>query len=110
MMSVTSVSVYEVVRGLELKSAHAQASRFLAWADRNEVICPDAEDFLTAARVAAAASRLGRSVELADSLIAAVAGRLRLPLVTGNTADYQAIQAKGFVLDLINWREPNADL
>ena len=61
----TSVTVYEIVYGLELKSA-----------------------------------------ELPGCLIAAIAVRLEIPLVTGNTEDFKAIQKTGIDLSIQNWREP----
>jgi predicted nucleic acid-binding protein len=42
---------------------------------------------------------------LSEYLIAAVAVRLQMPLVTGNTEDFQAIQGTGANLVLENWRE-----
>jgi len=39
-------------------------------------------------------------------LIAAVAVRLGLPLVTGDTEDFLAIQKTGVALDIENWRNP----
>lgn len=104
----TSVTVYEIVRGLEEKGASAQVARALAWMERNEQAVPIAEDYLTAARVKAKARRQGRVVELPDCLIAAVAARLDRPLVTGNTADYRVIQEAGLPLELENWREAGA--
>lgn len=59
---------------------------------------------MEAAVVKAAARKQGSTVELADCLIAAVAVRLGLPLVTGNTEDFQAIQKAGSALQLENWR------
>jgi len=46
----TSVTVYEIVYGLELKSALSQLKRALAWLDQNEQITPAAADFIAAAR------------------------------------------------------------
>lgn len=104
--TITSVTVYEIVRGLEEKGAAVQVAKALDWMDRNEQVVPVAEDYLTAARIKARAKHQGRAVELPDCLIAAVASRLGYPIVTGNTADYQAIQNAGLNLELVNWRLP----
>jgi predicted nucleic acid-binding protein len=100
----TSVTVYEIVYGLELKAASAQLSKALAWLNQNEQITPVNADYLMTATIKATARRSGFSLELPDCLIAAVAVRLDLPLVTGNTEDFQAIQETGVDLITENWR------
>jgi len=59
---------------------------------------------LDAAHAKALARKRGSIMELADCLIAAAAIRLRVPLVTGNTEDFQAVQGTGVVLRIQNWR------
>ena len=102
----TSVTVHEIVYGLELKGAAAQLQKALLWLNQNEQITPTAADYLQAATIKAAARKQGSTVELPDCLIAAVAVRLGLPLVTGNTEDFQAIQRTGGALHIENWRNP----
>jgi len=102
----TSVTVYEIIRGLEEKGAPRQVEKALAWIEQNEQAVPTAEDYLTAARVKAKAKHQGKALELPDCLIAAVAARLGLPLATGNTSDYKAIQDTGLAFTLKNWRKP----
>ena len=104
----TSVTVHEIVFGLEFKGASRQLRRALAWLNQNEQIAPTAEDYLEAALIKAAARRQGAIVELPDCLIAAVAIRLGLPLVTGNTNDFQSIQKTGAKLVIDNWRVPRS--
>jgi predicted nucleic acid-binding protein len=79
-------------------------SKALAWLNQNEQITPVNADYLLAAKIKATARRNGQTLELPDYLIAAVALRLDLPLVTGNTEDFQAIQRNGFNLMIENWR------
>ena len=100
----TSVSVHEVIFGLTRKGATAQTARFHAWIARNVEHVPLPEDYRLAAEVRGAAQARGRTLEMADCLIAAVASRLGLPLVTGNLAHYQAMHGSGLALDLLNWR------
>ncbi|MBV8730031.1 MAG: PIN domain-containing protein [Acidobacteriia bacterium] len=102
----TSVTVHEVVYGLELKGAASQLQKALLWLNQNKQITPAADDYLQAATIKAAARKQGSIVELPDCLIAAVAVRLGLPLVTGNTEDFQAIQRTGIALRVENWRNP----
>ena len=101
----TSVTVYEIVFGLELKSASSQLKRAVEWPNQNEEITPTSADYLTAATIKAAGRKRGSALELSDCLIAAVAVRLDRPLVTGNTEDFQAIQEAGINLILENWRD-----
>ena len=103
--TLTSVTVYEMVFGLELKGAQSQLKRVRDWFGRNESITPSDADYVTPASVRAAARRQGHVLELPDCLIAAVASRLQVPLATGNTADFEAIRDTGLSLTLENWRE-----
>lgn len=79
-------------------------SKALAWLRQNEEITPLNADYLASARIKATAKRKGLSLELPDCLIAALAIRLGLPLVTANTEDFQAIQKTGVDLTIKNWR------
>jgi predicted nucleic acid-binding protein len=100
----TSVTVYEIVYGLELKGASSQRNKVLAWLRQNEEITPIDADYLTAATIKATARKQGAIVELPDCLIASIAVRLNRPLVTGNTDDFRAIQKTGINLAFENWR------
>ena len=100
----TSVTVYEIVYGLELKGASSQLKKALAWLKQNEEITPLATDYLAAANIKATARKQGYIVELPDCLIAAVAVRLNRPLVTDNTDDFATIQKTGINLTIENWR------
>lgn len=102
----TSITVYEIVYGLEVKEATAQLKKALAWLNQNEQILPERGDYLAAASIKATARRQGAVLELPDCLIAAVTVRLDCSLVTGNTEDFEAIQRTGTKLVIQNWREP----
>jgi predicted nucleic acid-binding protein len=69
----TSVTVHEIVFGLEFKGASGQLQKALAWLNRNEEITPTADDYLEAAMIKAAARKQGAILELTDCLIASVA-------------------------------------
>ena len=100
----TSVTVYEIAYGLELKGALSQLKKVLAWLRQNEEITPLDADYLAAATIKATARKQGYVVELPDCLIAAVAVRLNRPLVTGNTNDFVTILKTGINLTIENWR------
>lgn len=101
----TSITVFEIVYGLELKRASGQLAKVTAWLKLNEEIAPIAADYRSAASIKAAAQRQGCVVEFPDCLIAAIAVRLDRPLVTGNTGDFRAIQRTGVGLVIENWRD-----
>jgi predicted nucleic acid-binding protein len=101
----TSVTVFEIVYGLELKGAVGQLAKALAWLGRNEEITPTAADYRSAAFIRASSQGQGSVVEMPDCLIAAIAVRLDRPLVTGNTGDFQAIQRTGVNLVIENRRD-----
>ncbi len=100
----TSVTVYEIVYGLELKGASLQLKKVLAWLKQNEEITPLDADYLAAATIKATARKQGSVVELPDCLIASVAVRLNQPVITGNTDDFRTIQETGINLAIENWR------
>jgi predicted nucleic acid-binding protein len=103
--SFTSVTLYEIVYGLELKEASVQLKKALAWLAQNEQITPINADYVAAATIRASARKQGLVLELPDCLIASVAVRLERPLVTGNTEDFQAIKKTGVNLTIENWRD-----
>jgi predicted nucleic acid-binding protein len=76
--SFTSVTVYEIVYGLQVKGATAQFQKVSAWLRQNDETAPVAEDedYLAAASIRAKATRQGALLELTDCLIAAVAVRV----------------------------------
>jgi predicted nucleic acid-binding protein len=100
----TSVTVYAIVYGYELKAASGQLQKALTWLSQNEQITPVNADYVAAATIKATARKQGSILELPDCLIAAIAVRLQMPLVTGNSGDFRAIQKTGVKLTLENWR------
>lgn len=103
-LSFTSVTVYEILYGLQLKGADTQRVRVLDWMRQNEEITPSASDYRRAAGIKADARAQGAVLELPDCLIAATAVRLNRSLVTGNTKDFEAIRRTGINLLVENWR------
>ena len=56
--SFTSVTVYEIVYGLEVKGAAAQLQKALAWLQQNDEIAPVEQDYRAAAAIRASARRV----------------------------------------------------
>jgi tRNA(fMet)-specific endonuclease VapC len=65
----TSVTVYEIAYGLELKGAASQLKKALAWLDQNEQITPISADYLAAATIKATARKQGSVLELPSLLL-----------------------------------------
>ena len=101
----TSVTAYEIADGLGVKNAESQLRKALEWLGRNEEVTPTGADYLAAASIKTSAKKAGLIVELPDCLIASIALRLRLPLVTGDTADDESIRKTGAPLTLQKLRE-----
>jgi tRNA(fMet)-specific endonuclease VapC len=102
--TVAAVTVMEIVQGYQQKQAVRQLQAFLAALPSQEVLSFDETDAELAGRIAGELERVGRPIGTADSMIAAIALRHHLELVTGNTAHFQRVQQLGYPLVLSNWR------
>jgi len=106
----TAVSVHEILYGLYHKDAKRQLAQAKASFEENEVIVPTIEDYETAGRIRGVASSKGHQLALDDCLIGAVAARLGLPVVTGNTDHFSAMQKAGLDVELDNWQKQSPPL
>jgi tRNA(fMet)-specific endonuclease VapC len=100
----TAVSVHEIIYGLESKGAAQQLKEARIAFAANDIIVPTLDDYETAGIVRGQARRRGQQLAIDDCLIAAVAARLGIPVVTGNTDHFQAAQDTGLPLKIENWR------
>lgn len=107
-LTITAVSVLEVVAGWHRRQREDRVAEFLGLLSQIEVLPIDADAAVVAGRIEADLARLGRSVGRADSMIAAVASTRGLPLVTGNGEHYARIRNLGVPLVLDTWRAPHA--
>ncbi len=94
----------EILRGLHLKSSHAQISRAEASFARNREIVPRVLDYRLAAEISGALSRRGTPIGVADPLIAACALNRNFALATGNLRHFGFVRDAGFPLRLEDWR------
>jgi predicted nucleic acid-binding protein len=76
----TSVTVYEIAFGLELKGATAQLQKALAWLDPNEQITPVNADYLAATTIRATARRQGSPWNSRSALLRPSLSGYRFPL------------------------------
>ncbi len=99
--SISSISRYEILRGLMEKNAVAQLSRFQTFC-RHTNIVPVSEDILDrAAELWVTGRRQGQTPKDADLVIAATALQHQRTLVTGNTVHFHWIPG----LSISNWRD-----
>lgn len=103
-LTISAVTLMEIVRGYQQKQASRQIQSFLTAVALEEVISFDRPAAELAGRIAGELHRLGRPIGLADPMIAAIALTNGLELVTGNTAHFQRILQLGYPLTLSNWR------
>jgi tRNA(fMet)-specific endonuclease VapC len=103
-LTISVVTVFEVVRGRHQAAQPERAAEFVAWARTANVIAFDDECARVAGEIAGAVMRSGQSVGVADVLIAATAIAHHLTLVTGNVAHFDRMKQFGLTVD--NWREP----
>jgi tRNA(fMet)-specific endonuclease VapC len=104
-LTFSVITVMEIIQGLQKVGAspkRIQAFRTAIIPEEILLFDQDAADL--AGLVAGDLDRVGRPIGRCDSMIAAVAIRHSLELVTGNTAHYQRIQQLGHPLTLANWR------
>ena len=100
----TVVAVVEIVRGLRRAGASARTEAFLASLGQHEVLNLDTDAAVLAGEMDAALMAIGRPIGLADVLVAAIANRHNLPVVTGNETHYGYVRAAGFDVTIENWR------
>jgi tRNA(fMet)-specific endonuclease VapC len=103
-LTVSAVTVMEIVRGFQRNQSHRKRPNFLAAVALEEVLAFDRPDGELAGRIAGDLERTGHPIGLADPMIAAIALTQGLEVVTGNTTHFQRIQQLGYPLILHNWR------
>ena len=101
----TSISVYEVLFGMEAKAAIGQVQRFLGLIAPHQELVPTATDYRLAATIRAQLGRAGTPIGSIDPIIAACAINRDLALITGNIRHHNFIRDAGFALRITNWRD-----
>jgi tRNA(fMet)-specific endonuclease VapC len=103
-LTLSAVTVMEVIRGFQKNQSQRKLQSFLSAVAVEEVLDFDRAAAELAGRIAGDLERVGRPIGLADPMIAAIALTHGLELVTGNTSHFQRIQQLGYPLTLANWR------
>ena len=99
-LAFSSMTIYEIVRGLKATEANRQLSHFQAVINSSDVMPIDLPILMRAADLWVAGKKGGHPCDDADLLIAATALETGRVLVTGNTAHYSWISG----LNLEDWR------
>jgi predicted nucleic acid-binding protein len=103
-LTLSAVTVMEVIRGFQKNQSQRKLQTFLSAVAVEEVLDFDRPAAELAGRIAGDLERVGRPIGVADPMIAAIALVHGLELVTGNTVHFQRIQQLGYPLTLANWR------
>lgn len=103
-LTISTITVMEVVRGFQQNQSLRKLQNFLAAVALEEVLPFDEPAARLAGEIAGDLERVGRPIGVADPMIAAMAITQGRELVTGNTSHFQRIQQLGYPLVLISWR------
>ena len=102
--TVSTITILEIVKGLHKMQREDRIQQFLDGLTTVDVLTLDIQSAELAGRIYADLERTGQPIGRADPIIAAIALRYGLILVTGNQAHYERIQPLGYNLKLGNWR------
>ena len=103
--TVSTITVMEIVRGLHKTRLEERIRQFLDGLSNVELLTLDLGSSELAGRIYADLERTGQPIGRADPMIAGIAIRHGLTLVTGNVAHFKRIQTAGYDLKLDNWRD-----
>ena len=104
--ALSMISVVEIVKGLQKLGRERRIQTIMSEFHSADIRTLDLRSSELAGRIYGDLERTGQTIGLADPMIAAIAMRHGLTLVTGNVAHYQRIQGMGYPLRLDNWRNP----
>lgn len=104
--TTSAVTVAEIVYGLRRVDREDRVALFEASLADAEVLPFDDEAARLAGRINADLEHAGRVIGLPDVMIAAIAIRSGLAVVTGNTAHFEHVCAAKYDLFIDNWRLP----
>ena len=102
--SISTITVVEIVKGFHKLQREDRITQFLAGLHSVELLTLDLRASELAGRIYADLERTGQPIGRADPMIAAIALRNGLSLVTGNLSHFARIQALSYQLQLEDWR------
>lgn len=102
--AISTITVMEIVKGLRKKDQEERIRRFVAGLATILVLNFDQSSAELAGRISADLESSGQPIGRADPMVAAIALRHDLTLVTGNLSHFERIASLGYSLRLENWR------
>lgn len=105
-LTTSAISVAEIVYGLRRVGREDRLRHFEHAATLSEVLPFDDASARLAGRINGDLVRKGRVIGMPDVMIAAIALRAGIPVVTGNQVHFEQIRVAGYELILDNWRVP----
>lgn len=102
--TISTITVLEIVKGLHKMQRKDRIEQFLDGLTAVDILTLDVPGAELAGCIYADLERTGQPIGRADPIIAAIAIRHDLVLITGNQTHYQRIQDLGYSLRLDNWR------
>jgi tRNA(fMet)-specific endonuclease VapC len=103
-LAISTITVMEIVKGFHKLGRQDRIQQFLTRIPSVDLFTLDAQSAEMAGRIYADLEKSGQPIGLADPMIAAIALRHNLTLVSGNSSHYERIQRLGYALHLDNWR------
>jgi tRNA(fMet)-specific endonuclease VapC len=102
--AISAITVLEIVKGLRKARREDRIQAVLTQIESLEVLSLDWPAGELAGRILGDLEQAGETIGFADSIIAAIALRHDLTLVTGNVSHYERIAKLDYPLRLDNWR------
>jgi tRNA(fMet)-specific endonuclease VapC len=103
--TISTISIVEVVQGFARLGHEHRIADFNQRISAHEVLPLGQSAALIAGRMYGGLLRAGQNIGRADCLIAAIAVRHGITLISGNLEHYERIVHLGFPLTLANWRD-----
>jgi tRNA(fMet)-specific endonuclease VapC len=102
--TLSVITVMEIVEGWQKRKEEQRLQQFLTILASQEILSFDLTEAVLAGKIYADLETTGKRIGYPDCMIAAIAIRHNLTLVTGNLSHYQRIQDLDYSLRLDNWR------
>ncbi|MCC5620235.1 type II toxin-antitoxin system VapC family toxin [Nostoc sp. CHAB 5715] len=102
--TISVITVMEIVEGWQKRKQEQRLQQFLTIVSSQEILSFDLTEAVLAGKIYADLEIAGKRIGYPDCMIAAIAIRHNLTLVTGNLSHYQRIQDLDYSLRLDNWR------
>lgn len=104
-LTTSAISVAEVIYGLRRVGREDRILQFELAVDLAQALPFDDGAARLAGRINGELVRQGRIIGMPDVMIAAIALRAGIAVVTGNRSHFEQVSAVGYQLTVLNWRD-----